>query len=145
MLDGIIKTKQKIIVADSGSVLHGMKKTDVGYNKFGEVYFSSVKKDVIKAWKLHTKMTLNLMVPTGEILFGFYDLRKNSPTLDKKYKVILSPKDNYYRLTVPHGIWFGFKGIAEGLNLVCNVSDIIHDPNEICRKELDEINFDWSN
>ena len=26
------------------------------------------------------------------------------------------------------GIWFGFKGIGEGLNLICNVSDIVHDP-----------------
>ena len=78
MLDGIIKTKQKIIVADSGSVLHGMKKTDVGYNKFGEVYFSSVKKDVIKAWKLHKEMTLNLVVPIGEVTFVLFDDRHTS-------------------------------------------------------------------
>ena len=130
MIDGIIITQQKIIGSNSGSVFHGIKKTDKGFNKFGEVYFSSVLKNSIKAWKLHKKMTLNLIVPSGEVLFGFYDPRENSITYKKADKIILS-NESYYRLTVPNNIWFGFKGISEGLNLVCNIADIVHDPNEV--------------
>ena len=60
MLSGMIKTDLNIIEDDAGSILHGIKKTDIGFKEFGEAYFSTVNKDSIKAWKLHKKMSLNL-------------------------------------------------------------------------------------
>ena len=88
-------------------------------------------------------MTLNLVVPTGKVLFNFYDQRKDSKTFDKKFKVIMS-KDPYFRLTVPPKIWFGFKGVSNELNIICNISNMIHDKNEIIRKKPDEIKAEWS-
>jgi len=143
MLDGMSKTDLNIIKLESGSILHALKNTDLGFIEFGEVYFSTVVKDVVKAWKLHQKMTLNLVVPVGSVLFCFRDLREKSKTYNKTYKIILS-QEPYFRLTVPPGIWFGFKGLSNRLNLVCNVADIIHDPDEVLRKEINEIDIDWS-
>ena len=120
-----------------------MKKTDVGYRGFGEVYFSTVDKDAIKAWKLHKCMTLNLIVPIGSVLFCFMDVREKSKTFHKTCRIILS-QDPYFRLTVPQGIWFGFKGVSVGLNTICNIADIPHDQNEVMRKDIDEIEIDWS-
>jgi len=139
----MINTELKIIEADTGSVFHALKKTDSGYKQFGEVYFSTVKQNVVKAWKLHQRMTLNLVVPVGKVLFCFLDIREHSETYNKIYKIILS-QDPYFRLTVPPGIWFGFKGLARDLNLICNVADISHDPDEILRKNIDEIDINWS-
>ena len=139
----MIKTDLNIIEADSGSVYHGLKNTDNGFKDFGEVYFSSVKNDLIKAWKLHKEMTLNLIVPIGAVQFFFLDVREKSNTFNQTYKVILS-QNPYFRLTVPPVIWFGFKGISDGLNLICNIADIPHDPDEVLRKELNEIEMDWS-
>jgi dTDP-4-dehydrorhamnose 3,5-epimerase len=143
MLSGMIKADLKIIEADSGSVYHGLKSKDNGFVDFGEVYFSTVEQETIKAWKLHKKMTLNLIVPVGKVLFCFMDARDTSKTYNKIHKVILS-QEPYSRLTIPPGIWFGFKGLSNGLNLVCNVADIIHDPDEVLRKEINEIDIDWS-
>ena len=143
MLAGMIKTDLNIIEAESGSVYHGLKNTDTGYKKFGEVYFSSVKKDIIKAWKLHKEMTLNLLVPVGLVQFCFLDGREHSNTFNQTFKIMLS-QTPYFRLTVPPGIWFGFQGVAPGLNLICNVADIPHAPDEVLRKEINEIKMDWS-
>lgn len=143
MLDGMIKTDLNIYEAESGSVLHALKNTDPGFQEFGEVYFSTVVKDAVKAWKLHQKMTLNLMVPVGRVLFSFLDVREASSTLNETCKIILS-QEPYFRLTVPPGIWFGFKGLSDSLSLICNVADIPHDPKEVLRKDIDEINRDWS-
>ena len=143
MLEGMTKTNLDIFVAETGSVFHALKKTDTGYKNFGEVYFSTIIEDAVKAWKLHQNMTLNLIVPVGKVLFCFIDAREKSRTNNKLYKIILSQKP-YFRLTVPPGIWFGFKGISKGLNLICNVADIAHDPKEVLRKEKDEIEMNWS-
>ncbi len=142
MIEGIIKTKLKIYEDDKGSVMHGIKKDDNSFAGFGETYFSTVNKDIIKAWKMHKKMTLNLVVPTGSVLFCFIDTREDSATCNETNKFIIS-QDSYFRLTVPPKIWFGFKGISDKVNLICNIADIAHDPNEIMRKELNEFKIDW--
>ena len=78
--------------------MHAMKKSNVGYSGFGEAYFSQVESGVIKAWKRHHEMTLNLVVPVGAIHFVLYDDRHNSSTCSEFQQVTLST-ENYYRLT----------------------------------------------
>ena len=144
MIDGITFTALDKIEVDAGSVLHFIKNDDPGYIGFGEVYFSTVKKGAIKAWKMHKLMTLNLVVPVGEVLFVFVDQRKKSKTNGEIYKVRLS-SNPYRRMTVPPGIWFGFMGLSSELNLLSNQADIVHDPNEVERKDLNAFQIDWSN
>jgi len=59
------------INTEGGDVLHGMKWIDAGYAGFGEAYFSWVVKGAVKAWKRHTRMTMNLVVPVGSVRFVF--------------------------------------------------------------------------
>ena len=51
--------------------------------------------------------------------------------------------DRYVRLTVPPGIWFGFRGLVAPYSLLLNVADIPHDPTEIERKDREAFMFDW--
>lgn len=128
-------TPLKRIATPGGEVMHGMKCTDEGYLEFGEVYFSIVKYEAVKAWKKHKRMTLNLVVPTGRVRFVFYD--------EHQFREIEIGRERYARLTVPPGLWFGFKGVGEQENIIMNVADIPHDPDEIIRCNLEKINYDW--
>ena len=143
MANPILKTDLEIINAEEGSVFHFIKNTDVGFKNFGEVYFSNVEKDCIKAWKMHKEMTLNLVVPVGRVLFHFIDGRKDSEEFNKLHSVVLS-QDPYFRLTVPPMFWFGFKGLANGLNLISNQADLVHDPEEVARKPIDAFDVNWN-
>ena len=69
----ILITPLKRISVIGGDVLHGMKCTDPGYVNFGEAYFSTVEVSTVKAWKRHLRMTLNIVVPFGEVLLAFID------------------------------------------------------------------------
>ena len=81
MLEGMIRTDLGIIrTTDAGSVLHAMRKSDYGFKQLSEVYFSSVNKGAVKAWKQHKEMTLNLVVPEGAVVFVFVDTRYLSET-----------------------------------------------------------------
>ena len=53
-----------------------MKASEPEFNGFQEAYFSTIKKDRIKGWKRHLRMTMNLIVPVGNVQFNFYDDRK---------------------------------------------------------------------
>ena len=87
-------------------------------------------------------MTLNLIVPTGEIRFVIYDDREHSLTNNQVFDINLS-RDNYYRLTVPPGLWLGFQGVSADTNLLLNIANIEHNPDESINIPLKEIKFDW--
>ena len=141
-IEGILLTPLKRIHHTKGDILHGMKKSERGYAGFGEAYFSNVLLNDIKAWKLHNMMTLNLVVPVGAVKFIMIDKRKNSSTFNNSFEVTIS-SDNYQRLTIPPGIWFGFKGVGNDLNLIMNIADMEHDPYEVDRKEIEEFDYEW--
>jgi len=126
-----------------GDIYHAIKKSDSDYHGFGEAYFSTINSRQIKGWNKHKKMTLNLFVSFGEVAFVIYDDRKDSNTKGKFFDVRLSPK-NYRRLTVPPSLWVAFKGIGKDLNLILNIANLEHDPEEIEKLELDKIDYNWN-
>tara|TARA_B100001750_G_C15407989_1_gene546261 strand:+ start:15 stop:440 length:426 start_codon:yes stop_codon:yes gene_type:complete len=140
MLEGFKIIKLKQFFLEEGNLFHGLKNSDDGYDKFGEIYFSFINKNSIKAWKFHKKMTLNLIVPVGSIRFNFLDFREESSTFKEKFTLTLSDKD-YSRLTVPPKIWFGFKGLGDKTNLLVNIANMPHDDNEVETKDIDKFEF----
>ena len=133
----ILITPLKRITVKGGDVLHGVKCSDPGYVDFGEAYFSIVEAGAIKAWKRHLKMTLNLIIPHGSVLFVFIDQEGNV-----REEVV--GENRYVRLTVPPNIWFGFKGVGKKSNMVLNIANIVHDPNEVERLSPSDLDYIWS-
>ena len=86
-------------------------------------------------------MTLNLIVPLGEIQFVIYDKRENSFNYGEFFTISLS-LDNYQRLTIPPGLWVGFKGVLSK-NMLLNIASIEHDPFENIILPLDSFEYNW--
>lgn len=141
-IDGVILTEQQIIHVLSGNIFHCMKNGEPGYSGFGEAYFSWVEPKSIKAWKRHRKMTLNIVVPLGAIRFVLYDERHNSGT-EGQFQEIVLQQENYFRLTVPPMVWFGFQGVCKNASMLLNIANIPHDPNEVDKKCINRIDFLW--
>ena len=136
IIEGVILTPLKQIINPKGDLYHAMKQSDNGYESFGEAYFSTIIKDEIKGWKKHTKMTLNIVVPVGNIEFVVYD--ENS----KEFFSTKLSHNNYQRLTVKAGLWMAFKGLDK-YNMLLNLSSIEHDPNEAINIGIEEIKYGW--
>lgn len=134
-------TSLKIIEQSQGCVMHGIKTSDPGFSGFGEAYFSTVHNGLIKGWKLHQEMTLNLVVPSGEIRFVVHDGIRNEskPFIEPLIDVVLGD-NNYRRLTIPPNFWLAFEGVGKNINMLMNVANIEHDPNEALNKNLDFFN-----
>ena len=143
-INGVNITPLSIIDTKGGDVLHAMKISDHGYSGFGEAYFSTIEPDAIKGWKRHKQMVLNLVVPIGTVRFILFDDRDNQDNVNQFQEVTLSIEDGYSRLTIPPMIWVGFQGLGLQKSLVLNIANIEHSPEEVERKELAEIKFNWS-
>tara|TARA_B110000008_G_C16975104_1_gene565532 strand:+ start:3315 stop:3755 length:441 start_codon:yes stop_codon:yes gene_type:complete len=143
-IDGVIVTPLAMIETYGGDVLHAMKASDRGYSGFGEAYFSTIEPNSIKGWKRHKEMVLNLIVPIGSVRFILYDDRNSQDNITQFQEEILSIGNSFSRLTIPPMVWLGFQGLDNETSLVLNIANIEHSPEEIERKDLDEINFNWN-
>lgn len=141
-IEGLEITSLKIITTNGGDVLHGININDGSFKGFGETYFSKIDFNFIKGWNLHKKMTLNIVVPVGEIRFVVFDDRINSISKGNFFDITLSKK-NFKRLTIPPRVWLSFKGIGKKENILLNIADIVHDPDEIEKKKINQIDFKW--
>ena len=121
--------------------MHGLKYSDKSFFGFGEAYFSTVNHGFTKGWKLHKKMTLNLVVPYGDIRFVIHDgiKIKGKSYIKPIFDAVLG-EHNYSRLTIPPGYWVAFQGIGSTINILMNLASIEHDPNESVNKKLDFFN-----
>ena len=135
-MDGVTLTPLKKIHHPKGDIFHAMKNDDIGYSGFGEAYFSTINQFDIKGWKKHTKMTLNLVVPIGEIRIVVCN------EMTKAFYSVDISHDNYQRITIKPGLWVAFKGISE-YNMLLNIASIAHNPSEAKNIAIDKINYVW--
>ncbi len=137
-LKDITFSNPRIINVDGGNVRHVIKNSDNNFKGFGEAYFSDINPGSIKAWKCHSKMNMNLVVPVGRVKFVFYD-DSSSSFLEREIG-----DQNYSIISVPPGIWFGFMGLGSSRSVILNIADIIHDPSEVTRLDKNKIEYNWS-
>ena len=137
-------TPLRRIPDERGAVFHMLREDSPVFDRFGEIYFSSVYPGVVKGWHLHSRMTLNYAVPVGMIKLVCYDDRADSPTRGAVQELHIGEL-NYALVTVPAGVWNGFKGEGTEPALVANCATIPHDPEEIDRADPfdNDIPYDW--
>ncbi len=141
-IPGVLLTKLNIIEHPLGDIFKIISKGDKGFVDFGELYISTIKYGAVKAWKKHTKMICNLVVPIGEVKIVMYEDGAEEDRHRNYQEVILSKK-HYFRLTIPPGIVFGMHGSGEGENMVINFASIIHDQHESINYDYKSINTDF--
>ena len=141
-IQGVEIIKKNQIVDDRGIILHMLRVDDKNYKKFGEIYFSTVNPNKIKAWHFHKLMTLNYAVVHGSIKLVLYDDRDESKTKGTIQEIILS-NENHYLVSIPPKIWNGFCSSDNKHAILANCSDIPHDKEEIIRLPLDDSKFPY--
>ena len=127
-IDGVLVTALRQITDERGAVLHHMRCDAPEFTAFGECYFSEMVPGAVKAWKRHRKQTQNLAVPIGRVRFVVYDDRGLSPTRGGLQIVELGRPDDYNRLCIPKGLWYGFTCLSDQPALIANCADLPHDP-----------------
>jgi dTDP-4-dehydrorhamnose 3,5-epimerase len=145
VIQGVHVRPLRKIPDERGTILHMLREDDPHFERFGEIYFSTVYPGVIKGWHIHKKMTLNYAVIMGAIKLVLYDDREGSPTKNEIQELVVG-EDNYNLVTIPPLVWNGFKGIGTKAAIVANCATLPHDPQEILRKDpLDpSIPYDWA-
>ncbi len=145
MINGVQIIPLKRIPDERGTIMHMMRATDPHFQQFGEIYFSTIYKDVIKGWHLHREMSLNYACIHGRIKLVIYDEREGSSTKGELMEIFLGP-DNYSLVIIPPEVWNGFKGMVEPVSIVANCCTHAHDPSRSSRLDPfdNHIPYNWN-
>jgi|TARA_A100001015_G_C14955384_1_gene698560 dTDP-4-dehydrorhamnose 3,5-epimerase len=141
-IEGIKITPLKIIADHRGSVMHMLRNDNEVFEKFGEIYFSTIFENKVKAWHLHKEATLNYACVFGKVKLVLYDERKTSKTFGEYQELFLS-LENYSLITIPPNIWNGFKGLHKENSIIANCLNLPHNEKEMVRQEIDDKRFNY--
>ncbi|HIA49757.1 MAG TPA: dTDP-4-dehydrorhamnose 3,5-epimerase, partial [Acidobacteria bacterium] len=67
MIEGVEVFPLARIQDERGMVMHMLRADDPHFQNFGEIFFSVIYPGAIKAWHLHSRMTINYAVVEGDI------------------------------------------------------------------------------
>tara|TARA_B100000886_G_C20424588_1_gene493288 strand:- start:3936 stop:4352 length:417 start_codon:yes stop_codon:yes gene_type:complete len=117
-----------------GKIIKFLDTSSKSYQGFGEVYFSYIKKNNIKAWKLNKNVTSNLIVPVGKVLIVIYD--QNEKLILKRFVFAGTT------VLIPPLFYYGFMGIEEN-NLIVNFLNKKYTSKNAHNYQLSKFNFNW--
>ena len=123
MLKKVKKIPLKVIKNDAGDIIKYLQKRSPNFNKFGEVYFSKIKKGYVKGWNLHKKTSCLITVPVGAVNFVLKDFQM------KKTKKISLNDMSPSLLIIPPNIWFKFS-TKKKYSIIVNLIDRLHSTRE---------------
>lgn len=145
MIDGVQVIPLRRIPDERGTIFHMLRATDAHFTSFGEIYFSTIYKGVVKGWHRHREMTLHYACVFGRIKLVMFDDRPASATKGKLMEVFLGP-DQHALVIIPPGVWNGFKGMTDPHAIVANCCSHPHDPTRSDRLDpfKNDIPYDWA-
>ncbi len=142
-IEGVFTVDLRVIPAEKGAVLHMLRADAPFFSRFGEVYFSEIEPNTIKAWKMHQRQTQRLTVPMGLVQVVLFDARPQSPSYGRVDAVFLGREEHYKLLHIPPYIWYGFKNVGKEKALICNCTDMPHEASESCQKAEDDASIPY--
>ena len=146
MIDGVKIKELKVVPDERGRLMEILREDDAIFKKFGQVYMTTAKPGVVKAWHYHKLQIDNFTCIIGSIRLALYDARTNSPTFKEVNEFILS-LDTPRLIQIPVNVYHGFKCISDNEAVVINVPTRVYNrtsPDEYRIDPYDnDIDYDW--
>ena len=147
LIHGVQIKALKVIPDERGRLTEILRADDPIFEKFGQVYVTTAKPGVIKAWHYHKLQADHWICLQGKALVGLWDDRKDSSTRGLTNEFWMTPEEPFL-IKIPIGVYHGFKGSAPDretmiMNLPTNTYNY-QTPDEYRHDPFDPaIPFNW--
>ena len=144
MINGVYVRELQKFCNDQGCVLKMLSENDFYFDRFGEIYFSSIMPGVVKGWNVHTRQDANMVCISGNVQLVLYDRRSDSESFQAIQEVSMG-ENHYCLVQIPPGIAYSWKAHDGKSALIANCATLPHDPQESIKIALtsNEIPYQW--
>lgn len=120
MIEGVRVKNLKVIPDERGKLMEILRCDDQIFLQFGQVYMTTAKLGVVKAWHWHKKQTDSFSCVYGKIKLVLFDARESSPTFNEINEFILN-LDAPKLVQIPPMVYHGFKAEGDVEAIVINI------------------------
>ena len=146
MIDGVKVKELKVIPDERGRLMEILRRDDEIFKSFGQVYMTTAKPGVVKAWHCHKRQDDNFTCVHGKIKLALYDTRPKSPTHGEVNEFILN-LDKPRLVHIPKLVYHGFKAVGSYEAIVINTPTLPYNRKRPDEYRLDaydnDIPYDW--
>jgi dTDP-4-dehydrorhamnose 3,5-epimerase len=146
MIEGVKVKKLKVIPDERGRLMEILRRDDEVFIKFGQVYMTTAKPGIVKAWHWHKLQTDSFCCIYGKMRLALYDARRASPTYGEIQDFIMGI-ENPVVVQIPPEVYHGFKCIGKDEAIVINTVTEPYNhknPDEYRIDPYDnDIDYDW--
>jgi dTDP-4-dehydrorhamnose 3,5-epimerase len=147
MIDGVKVKRLRVIPDERGRLMEILRADDPEFIAFGQVYMTTVRPGVVKAWHSHAKQTDSMTVVAGMAKIVLYDGRDRSPTKGEVNEFFVG-EHNPILVQIPAGVQHGMKGIGEREAVIVNTVTVPYNHKQPDEYRLDpydnDIPYDWA-
>lgn len=116
-----LRTKVLQVIPDErGRLFEMLRRDEKLFQRFGQVYCTTVQEGIVKGWHLHKKQVDNFVCVSGMIKLVAYDGRRRSRTKGMVNEFFIGVH-NPLLVQIPAGVLHGFKGLTAPEAIVINV------------------------
>ncbi|MFA5253009.1 MAG: dTDP-4-dehydrorhamnose 3,5-epimerase family protein, partial [Phycisphaerae bacterium] len=126
LIDGVKARRAKVLCDERGRLGEIMRADDPFFEKFGQVYFTTTRPGVVKAWHWHKKQTDHFYVAKGMVKIALYDERKDSPTYGIVNQLYLGEHCPGV-VRIPPGVQHGWMCVSDTEAYIMNVVSEMYD------------------
>lgn len=138
---GVFVESEKIIPDERGNIYKFIYYHDMrGRGIIKDVYITKIRAGQIKAWHGYQTKTLSYVCVQGLVKVVLWDKREDSATYNQVEEHFIGT-ENYQRITLPPGVFHGFKGIDDAVVVV--VADEVYDDAKVIREDVSGCWYDW--
>ena len=101
-------------------------------SQFGQIYLTTVRSGVVKAWHRHKEQTDRMVGVGGQTLLVLIDGREDSLSYGAVVEQVLGAR-HHILVLIPPGVWHGLKALGEQESMVLNAPTrayVSADPDE---------------
>jgi dTDP-4-dehydrorhamnose 3,5-epimerase len=145
MIDGVKKIPLVRHADDRGYVTEILRRDAPHFKAFGQIYVTSCRRNVVKAWHCHKKQTDHFYAIKGTLKIGLFDDRPKSPTNGEYNVFILGDDGEDVLLIIPPRVWHGQMALSE-MSYLINIPTEPYNhkkPDEL-RKGVEELEDIWT-
>ncbi|MFH1245965.1 MAG: dTDP-4-dehydrorhamnose 3,5-epimerase family protein [Candidatus Omnitrophota bacterium] len=146
MIEGVQLKKLQIVSDARGRLMEILRCDDKFFQQFGQVYMTTAKPGIVKAWHYHKIQTDNFTCVSGQMKLALYDARENSSTYLQVQDFIID-LDNPLLVQIPPYVYHGFKCISDKEAIVINTPTAAYNHKHPDEYRVDpyrnEIPYNW--
>lgn len=146
MIEGVKIKRLKVIYDERGRLMELLRCDDEIFQKFGQVYMTTARPGIVKAWHYHRLQTDNFACIFGKIRLALYDSREDSRTFREIQDFIMDP-ENPILVQIPPEVYHGFKCVSDAEAIVINAPTLPYNHTDPDEYRVDpyknDIPYDW--